>query len=170
MCLLVSYVESRMFRTELVGTWASCCLAADEWNIHRWASQNPGISGAQKCPIFGSEKGLSSPFCINVVLFDSFEISTFPKIKKSQYIHKLPLFLSPSFIYINKIQYTWFCCMEIERDEFPFGEWFKSTSFVCCINKVNIKSAVPSVPLLTSISSSPKRYNKKVYKWIFLKI
>ena len=54
--------------------------------------------------------------------------------------------------------------MEIERDELPFGEWFNSTSFVCCINKVNIKSAVPSVPLLTSISSSPKRYNKKLYK------
>ena len=57
--------------------------------------------------------------------------------------------------------------MVIERDELPFGEWFKSTSFVCCINKVNIKSAVPSVPLFTSISSSPKMYNKKVYKMDF---
>ena len=83
MCLMLFYVESRTFRTELDGTWALCCLAVDEWNMHRWASQNPGISGAQKCPIFGSEKGLSSPFCINVALFDSFKINTFPMIKKS---------------------------------------------------------------------------------------
>ena len=160
MCLLLFYIESRTFRTELDGTWALCCLAADEWNIHIWASQNPGISGAQKCPIFGSEKGLSSPFCINVVLFDSFEISTFPKIKKSQYIHTILIF------YIHKfgMHGTWFCCIVMDRDELPFGEWFKSTSFVCCINKVNMKSAAPSVPLFTSISSSPKMYNKKVYK------
>ena len=159
MCLLLCYVESRTFRTELDGTWALCCLAVDEWNMHRWASQNPGISGAQKCPIFGSEKGLSSPFCINVVQFDSFEISTFPKIKKSQYIHNFYPHLL--YIYEYEIHYTWFCCMEIERDALPFGEWFKSTSFVCWINKVNMKSAVPSVSLFTLISSFPERYNEK---------
>ena len=57
--------------------------------------------------------------------------------------------------------------MVIERDELPFGEWFKSTSFVCSMNKVNMKSAVAFVSLFTLISSLPKRENKKVYKMDF---
>ena len=42
------HVDSLRFKTELDVTWALCFFAVEEWKIHKWVSQNPSISGAQK--------------------------------------------------------------------------------------------------------------------------
>ena len=45
-------------------TWTLWRLATVEWKIQRLASQNPAISGAQKCPTSESTYGFIVPRAI----------------------------------------------------------------------------------------------------------
>ena len=87
------HVDSLRFKTELDATWALCFFAVDEWKIHKWVSQKPSISGAQKWPTSGSRYGFTSLLLFPVCEWDSYNVKSKLNNSKRQSIVFLKIYM-----------------------------------------------------------------------------
>ena len=120
--------------------------------MHKWVSQNPSISGAQKWPTSGSRYGFTSFWLFPAWIFDSYNVKSKLNNSKKASItfYQILILYVKKYKSIFDILITSFCCMIIASDGLLGlrGELVDFTSAFCWMKRVNIKSGGDSISSL----------------------